>query len=165
VGGTLVAGAGAWSSSTPLAYTYQWLRAGAPIAGASAPSYHPVAADAGQPLSVRVTAGNGGSAQATSGSTAPVALGKLASSKPKVKGAAEVGKKLKVAARKWGPGKVKLTYQWYRGSKKIKHATKKTYAPTAADVGSRLKVVVTGSLPGYEQERVASKATAKVSAR
>jgi hypothetical protein len=60
---------------------------------------------------------------------------------------------------------VRLKYQWFRGAKKIKHATKKTYTPTAADVGRRLKVVVTGSLPGYQQEKVTSKATAKVSAR
>jgi hypothetical protein len=165
VGGTLVAGPGAWSSTTPLGYTYQWLRGGAPIAGATTSSYQPGAADQGQPLAVRVTAGNGGSAQATSAATAPIAAGKLKTGKPKIKGTAAVGHKLKISAGKWGPGKVRLKYQWFRGAKKIKHATKKTYKPTAADVGRRLKVVVTGSLPGYQQEKVTSKATAKVSAR
>ena len=57
---------------------------------------------------------------------------------------------------------MKLTYQWYRGSKKIKHATKKTYTLTAADAGSKVKVVVTGSASGFISAAVGSKPTAQV---
>jgi hypothetical protein len=54
---------GAWSGSP--AFSYQWLRNGTPIAGATSSSYTPVAADEGTAVQCEVTATNaGGSAAA-----------------------------------------------------------------------------------------------------
>ena len=74
----LSASTGGWQNS-PAAFTYQWLQCDATgngcasIAGATASSYAPVAADAGHALRVSVTASNaGGSSSATSAQTQAV---------------------------------------------------------------------------------------------
>lgn len=55
VGKTLKASPGKWDMAD-LTFSYQWLRDGAPIAGATGTSYKVVTADRGTALSVRVTA-------------------------------------------------------------------------------------------------------------
>ena len=57
VGQTLTATTGTWTNS-PTSFTYQWNRAGTPIAGATASTYVPVTADIGNTLTVSVTAAN-----------------------------------------------------------------------------------------------------------
>ncbi|MDR0945348.1 MAG: hypothetical protein LBM66_04205 [Bifidobacteriaceae bacterium] len=89
---------------------------------------------------------------------------KLKTHKPKVKGAARQGVTLKAKVAKWGPGKVKLTYRWLRNGKAIKHAARKSYKLTRADVGKRIQVKVTGKKAGYKTVSVKSKKTAKVKA-
>ncbi len=59
VGSTLSAVAGTWGPA-PVTLTYQWLRAGNPIAGATKASYVPGSADANQKLSVKVTGAKAG---------------------------------------------------------------------------------------------------------
>jgi hypothetical protein len=66
VGSTLSCSKGTWANQ-PTVFTYEWLRGGKPIAGATAQTYTVVTADAGQTLSCQVTATNGyGSALGTS---------------------------------------------------------------------------------------------------
>jgi hypothetical protein len=58
---------GAWSGSPTPTLSFQWLRAGSSIAGATGQTYTPVAADVGTALSCQVTGANSaGSAQAHS---------------------------------------------------------------------------------------------------
>ena len=57
-GDTLTCDPGAWSGAQTL--TYQWLREGTPIAGATSPTYSVVAADLGKSIVCRVTATNSG---------------------------------------------------------------------------------------------------------
>ncbi len=77
VGGTAVAAPGAWSGQGPIAYAYQWFACTATCAsipGATASAYMPVAADAGTPLVVVVTASNATTHwAAASAATPPVA--------------------------------------------------------------------------------------------
>jgi hypothetical protein len=68
--GTLTCLPGDWSGSTPT-FTYEWLRAGAPIPGATGSDHVVAPADQGQELVCRVTATNlGGSASANSAGVA-----------------------------------------------------------------------------------------------
>ena len=53
---TLVATPGEWNAEQAIAFAYQWLRDGSPIAGATKPEYQVKSADQGHALSVRVTA-------------------------------------------------------------------------------------------------------------
>jgi hypothetical protein len=63
---------GTWSGDGSFSYGYQWLRDGAPIAGASNPTYTIVMRDLGKQLSCRVTAtALYGSASATSAAVIP----------------------------------------------------------------------------------------------
>ena len=55
VGATLRADGGTWSAPSPT-LTYQWLRSGTPIAGATLPTYRAKGADVGSRLAARVTA-------------------------------------------------------------------------------------------------------------
>ena len=49
----------------------------------------------------------------------------------------------------WQPQPVTLAYQWRRAGAAISGATASTYKLTAADVGKRISVAVTGSKSGY----------------
>jgi uncharacterized protein YkwD len=55
VGSTLTAKVGTWTP-TPTSYLYKWLRNGVPIAGRTAKTYTPVAADRGKQVTVQVIA-------------------------------------------------------------------------------------------------------------
>jgi len=155
-GSTLTATPGTWSTTGALGFTYQWLRDGAPVQGATAKTYAVTAADVGRALSVRVTAANGGSRAATSAPTAPVTqpsavtvLEELRTAQPTVKGKARVGRTLTARPGAWGPGTVTFAYQWFRGEKAVRGARSATYRVTRKDRGRSLHVVVTGSQPGF----------------
>ncbi|MFT4296232.1 MAG: peptidoglycan-binding protein [Micropruina sp.] len=64
---------------------------------------------------------------------------------PKISGKPAVGQKLTVAPGSWGPGSVRLSYQWYRSDTKIGGATASSYPVTVSDAGHALSVRVTGS--------------------
>ena len=69
VGSLLTTTNGTWSGSLPITYTYQWLRNGSNIGGATSSTYTLVTADTSNVVSCRVTATNSvGSANATSNS-------------------------------------------------------------------------------------------------
>lgn len=103
VGGTLTATAGTWdvAGTTP---SYQWLREGTPIAGATTSSYRPVAADAGRVLSVRVSATKAGYATGTAVS-AGVRVDRVAATvRLTAPGSVQAGKRLAVTVRVTAPG-------------------------------------------------------------
>lgn len=56
----------------------------------------------------------------------------------------------------------RLSYQWFRGAKKIKGATKKKYKVTKADKGKKLRVKVTGSKGGYTTTSKTSRKSATI---
>ncbi|MBN9338566.1 MAG: peptidoglycan-binding protein [Comamonadaceae bacterium] len=81
---------------------------------------------------------------------------------PALSGTTTVGKTLAAAPGTWGPGKVDIAYQWYRGSTKISGATKTSYKLTTKDVGKTVKVKVTSKTTAFASASKTSKATAKV---
>lgn len=161
VGAPLLASPGTYSVSG-VRTSYQWLRRGAPVAGATEATYTPSPADLGAVLSVKVTASRPGYRPMTAVSTATslVQRGVIGvRRKPVVKVGHKKAKRAKVHARlkvthgSYAPsGKVR--YRWLRGTKAIKHATKARYRVTARDHGKRLRVRVTVRKPGYVPKKV-----------
>ncbi|WP_456787322.1 hypothetical protein [Cellulomonas sp. P5_C5] len=164
VGSVLTASAGTWSP-TATSMTYQWLRAGSAISGATTASYAPTAADVGKALSVKVTVARTGytGASATSAPTAQVVAGTISTTvAPAITGTAKVGSLLTASAGTWSPAATTVTYQWLRAGEAISGATTVTYRPTAADLGAALSVKVTVARTGYTGASATSAATAKV---
>lgn len=146
------------------ALSYQWKRAGAAIAGATAANYTLVAADLGKQITVTVTSQLAGftPAVASVGVGKAVAAGALTTATPKISGAAVVGTTLKSSMGSWKPGGVALKYQWKRGGAAIPKATGSSYKLTAADAGKKITLSVTGTLAGYISRTVTSAPTAAV---
>ncbi|WGY01034.1 hypothetical protein QI633_21145 [Nocardioides sp. QY071] len=71
-----------------------------------------------------------------------------ATTAPKVKGKAKVGKVLKAKAGAWSPAPTAVSYQWLRNGKPIKKAKKASYRVTRKDRGKRISVRLTISRPG-----------------
>jgi hypothetical protein len=90
-GQTLTCNTGTWTGNPAL--TIQWLRDGAPIAGATGRTYVLTSADVGHDIACRVTATNaGGQVQATSAPVTPTAsLGSIAGPPPVVVPPAQLG--------------------------------------------------------------------------
>ena len=76
--------------------------------------------------------------------------------RPKAKGKATVGKKLTATVGTWDPAPTSASYQWKRGAKNIKKATKKKYLLKAKDRGKKVSVVVTVNRSGYETAKARS---------
>lgn len=158
VGQTLAADAGSWTPE-PSTVTYQWLRDGAPIDGATDPTYTLVAADQGAAISVAVTASARGLENATATSE-PVTVGAgtlLPTALPTVTGKAKVGSTLAATAGTWPEGTA-TTYQWNRDGSPVAGATGPSYALMAKDAETTVNVTVTATLPGYDDATAESHA-------
>ena len=161
VGRTLKALPGTW---TPVraSFSYQWLRNGAVIAGATSATYTPVAADLGAKLSVRVAAQVEGYTAGTAVSSALiVAAGSLTSATPKVTGTPQIGATLAVSRGTWSSGTT-FRYQWYLDGRAISGATGATWKITSAAAGKQITVRVTGSKAGFTSVSKTSAATMRV---
>jgi len=164
VGKVLTAQAGTWAPK-PVAITYQWLRNGKPITGATKSSYTLVKADAGAKITVKTVGKKTGFTTVTKSSAAvSVALQALTSTPaPKISGTAKVGKKLTATSGTWAPSPVTVSYQWLRNGKPISGATKSTYTLVKADAGAKITVKTTGKKAGYTA--VSKTSTAKAATK
>lgn len=155
VGKSLTAKAGTWTDGTK--FSYQWLRDGKKISGATSKSYTLKAADAGKQISVKVTGKKSGytTASKTSAKTAKVAKATLKTATPTISGTVKYGKTLTAKTGTWTSG-TKFTYQWLRDGKAISGATSKTYKLAAKDAGKKISVKVTGMKSGYTTASKAS---------
>lgn len=124
------------------------------------------ASDLGKGLTVKVTGSKTAytSASKTSAATAKVVRGDLVPGTAVVSGTAKVGKVLTAKPGSWKPSRVSLSYRWLRSGVPISRATRSTYKPVAADVGSAITVVVTGRKAGYNTLAVTSAPTLAVAA-
>lgn len=146
------------------AATYQWLRSGAVIAGATSAKYVLTAADLGKTISVRVTGTHAGyeATSVLSNSTAKVVVGTLASVTPKITGSAIVGKTLTGSTGTWAPSGTKFGYQWLRNGAAISGAKTSTYKLTSSDAGKKISLRVTGTNAGFTTKSVTSASTGVV---
>jgi Ca2+-binding RTX toxin-like protein len=134
-------------SSGPGAISYQWLRNGSVVDGATAGSYVLTQADVGKPMSVRVSYTDGmGTAEAvTSDATASVAnVNDLPSGTVSITGTAIQGQTLSTDTTTLADldGLGTLGYQWLRGGNAIASATSASYSLVQADVGAAISVRV-----------------------
>jgi hypothetical protein len=172
-GQALTTTTGGWSSSSPITFTYRWVRCGADggaadgsncptIPGATGSSYTLVRADVGRRMRVRVTATNSsGSTTVASNPTGVVQASPTGSGPPRntrepaISGTAREGQALTATGGAWsGTSPITLAYQWVRcgadggrpdGSNcaTIGGASSTRYVVAAGDVGRRLRVRVT----------------------
>jgi hypothetical protein len=157
-GNRLQAASGTWTSSTTLAYSYQWYRcdgAGArctSIHGATGPGYLLRARDVARTIGLTVTAADGGgSTVAYASLVGPIARAKpllVSTSQPQVAGLPVEGKTLQVTAGAWSPAPASIGYAWQRCNANgrlcvpIAGANGSSYTVTGADVGHTLASVV-----------------------
>jgi hypothetical protein len=143
-GNTLSCSQGSWTGSSPINYSYAWLRDNAAISGATSSTYAVKAADAGHAVKCRVTASNGGgSAMATS---SPVTIKRPPRNTvaPKITGQPKVGRTLTCNKGTWtGSAPITYSYRWLRNGKVITGATAATYVAKAADAGKFVSCRVT----------------------
>ena len=164
VGQTMTVSPGTWTPSG-VTFTYQWLADGVAITGATGTSFTPGSSRVGKKLSVAVTGAKAGytSVTVTTAQSAPVAnLDALGYSVPTITGTAKVGETLTANEGTWTPDGVTFAYQWYAEGVLVTGATAKTYVLTAAEVGKRMQVKVTGSKAGYLNTFATSAPTVKV---
>lgn len=150
VGQTVTAKAGAWSPAG-VSLSYQWLRNGSRITGATKSTYTLRSTDLGKRLTVSVTGSVEGADPVVkiSKPTVAIARGTLVAPRPAISGTVKKGKTIRVKTASWKPAGVKLSYQWLRNGKSISKATKSSYKVTSKDRGKRISVKVTGKLTGY----------------
>ena len=134
---------GAWNNS-PASYSYQWLRDGVAISGATNNTYTVVLADVGTSITCRVRATNtGGYGESTSNAiviiAAPVNTGL-----PIISGTPSVAGVLSVSNGTWLHSPT-YSYQWLRNGVNISGATSNTYTVQADDQGQQISARVTGT--------------------
>lgn len=162
VGKKLKASAGTWRPAAKKV-AYQWKRNGKAIKKATKATYKLKKADAGKKITVTVTARRPSFKKASATSKArQIAVHNTKKPKIKKKPAARVGKILKVTKGKWKGKATSISYQWFRGKKKIKGAKKARYKVTRADRGKRLRVKVTAKRTGAPATKVWTARTKKV---
>ena len=143
----LTCGHGEWSGEPT--FSYQWLRSGTEIAGATGVTYTVLAADQLHTLSCRVTAKNaGGTASKESASTSEVPGSKPQNTgAPEISGTPKVEQTLTCSSGKWSgvPETITFSYQWLLEGKAITGATKASYFVPVADKGKSLSCEVTAT--------------------
>lgn len=149
VGVAMTAKVGTWLPA-PVTLTFQWLRGGSVIAGATGVTYTPVAADLGKSLAIEVTGKSSvmPSTARISPATKAVLPGVLAPVQPTISGLAAIGYTLTAKPGTWASG-TSVAYQWLRDGANIPGANSVTYRPVPADATKRLSVKATGTKAGY----------------
>ena len=129
------------------AYSYQWLRGGVVISGATASTYVLSDADVGANISVQVswTDGQGTAESLTSATVGPVAnVNDAPSGSPVISGAATEDQTLSAdtSGIADADGVGTLAFQWLRNGASVAGATAATYALGDIDVGTAISVQV-----------------------
>ena len=150
VGEMLTAVPGTWIP-TPT-FTYEWLRNGAAIAGATAPTYMLAAEDGGQYITVRLTATATGFQTTTRLSNAVTPAGRPfdAAPAPLISGTFTVGSTLTADISPWTPA-AEFGFEWLRDGEPIDGANQGTYTVAAADYQHEIALRITAHRDGYER--------------
>ena len=154
-------------------FAYQWFADDAEINGATVSSYTLADADAGKAIKVKVTFTDDGDNEEslTSAATgavvaAPPPPNTLATGLPSITGTAQVGETLTAditgIADDDGLDNATFAYQWFADDAEINGATVSSYTLADADAGKAIKVKVTFTDDGDNEESLTSAATGAV---
>ena len=147
-------------SPNPGNYTFQWLRNGANIPGATVRTYTIVAADAWQQISVRVTASKAGLADKTVTAPAVTISGNhFTGGTVSISGIASVGNTLSASASGFSPTPDSYTYDWVRSGVIMSTTSGPNisyYRLSETDAGRQISVRVTVQKAGYIDAAVTS---------
>ena len=161
VGSTVTAAAGEWTPAAT-SYAYRWAADGATIAGATGASLPVTAAMLGKRLTVTVTGARTGhpSGSATSAPSVAVAAGPapVASTRPTIRGTAQVGRTVTVAVGTWSPAADSYRYEWRVNGTPVSGATGASLVLTAAMRDKSLTVAVTARRAGHADGKATSPA-------
>ena len=156
-------------------FSYQWLADNAAIAGATGSAYTLADADEGKAITVQVSftddAGNDETltSAATAAVSAPPTPNSPSTGAPTISGTVQVGETLTADTSgiedEDGLDNADFTYQWLADDTDISGATGSAYTLAAADEGKAIKVQVSFTDDGGNDETVTSGATATVDAR
>jgi hypothetical protein len=146
VGQVLTASATSWDYSAGT--SYQWLRDGQPIDGASASSYQLLATDATHAIAVRVSATKPGFVSADATTNAVTISPAVAAPAASLSGDASVNGTL--TASPTTGGDTQVTYQWLRAGKVIAGATASSYSPSISDYLKPISVRTTVVQVGFK---------------
>lgn len=151
VGKVLTSTAPVWDT-TGVTTTYQWLRAGAAITGATTTTYTVAPEDVGKAISLKATGTKGTATPGVATSSPLTGLigdAPTVTTAPAISGTPKVGQTLTLSAPVWSLATVLTTYQWQRNGTAIGGATGTTYDVTVEDVGAGLTAKATGTKTGY----------------
>ena len=139
------------ASPKATSYSYRWYIDGKSIKGATKPRYKVSNSDFGRKIQVKVTAKRKSYSSTTvASSSKSIVKAKFKKVRtPKISGTAKVGKTLTAKPGIASPKATSYSYQWYRGSKAIKNATKESYKLVAADGKRNISVRVTAKKNRY----------------
>lgn len=153
VGQTLTSTPPTWNQ-TDVQTSYQWLRNGQAIGGATGATYVLTTGDYTKVISLRVVGKKAAYTDATTNSNefSVTAGGALqATGQPVLSGSAVVGSNLSVSTGSWSPAATKIRYQWLRQGAPIAGATGSSYKVTPDDAGKDVSVTVFGSAAGFNE--------------
>ena len=175
VGQTLTASTSAITDPdglTNVSYSYQWLADDTEIDGATNSTYTPQTTDIGKVIKVRVTFTDDGDndESLTSAGTVTVTVtatvNRPATGAPTISGTAQVGQTLTASTSAItdpdGLTNVSYSYQWLADDTEIDRATNSTYTPQTTDIGKVIKVRVTFTDDGDNDESLTSAGTVTV---
>lgn len=149
-GQTLGVSNGSWTNS-PTSYSYQWLRNGSSIAGATSATYTLVSADVGTMVACAVTAINaiGDSTPADSAAVGPILPPVPVNSvAPAITGTDIVGSVLTCSDGTWTNSPTSYAFQWFSAGVAVGGATNSTYTLQSSDLGNDITCQVTASNAG-----------------
>jgi hypothetical protein len=145
LGNLLTAQIGNWDIG--VSHSYQWLRNGTPIQGATASTHTISQEDVTRRISVRISASKSGFLPVIKDSQSGLVPGTLTlTPKPQLNmpNGFEVGRTVSVNPGKWDSG-VSVSYRWLRNGQPITGANSARYTITEADGGTSISAVVTGN--------------------
>lgn len=160
IGATLTSTVSAWNRAD-VTNSFQWLRDGSAISGATSTTYLVTIQDLGKPISLRVVGRKPGFFDAASSSNAITitAGGPLqVTLQPSITGTSAVGNVLAASSGAWSQQSAACKYQWTRNDVPIRGANASTYALTPENAGTAVGVTVVACKVGYADGSASARA-------